>query len=57
MDKYGKHPVVKIINNMERLRRAIRAEGTQKVQEAWDEVEPTIDFFLRRQDGDKERNG
>lgn len=57
MDHYGKYPVTKIIKNVDILRKAIRAEGTQRVQEAWDEIEPVIDFFLRRKDQDPEHRG
>lgn len=45
--------VVKIINKIERLRKAIRREGTPAVQEAWDALEPHVSIFLNaeRQDG------
>lgn len=58
MDRhYGKYPVTKIIKNVDLLRKAIRAEGTQRVQDAWDEIEPVIDFFLRRSDDNPEQGG
>lgn len=37
---------VTIYNKIERLRRAIRREGTPTVQEAWDQLEPHISIFL-----------
>jgi DNA-directed RNA polymerase beta' subunit len=38
--------VVRIINRIERLRRAIRTEGTPAIQEAWDQLEPHVSIFL-----------
>lgn len=52
MDRYGQRKVVKIFNDMDRLRKAIRAEGTPKIQEAWDRIEPVIDLFYQRPSGD-----
>lgn len=43
---YGKMSAAEIINRRNRLRRAIRSEGTPKVQEAWDAYEEVIDFDL-----------
>lgn len=37
---------VTIINKIERLRRAIRAEGTPTIQAQWDALEPHVSFFL-----------
>ena len=37
---------VTIYNKIGRLRRAIRAEGTPAVQEAWDALEPYVSVFL-----------
>ncbi len=37
---------VTIIRKIERLRKAIRREGTPAVQEAWDEMEPHVSIFL-----------
>ena len=46
---------IKIINKIERLRRAIRSEGTPAVQEAWDQLEPHVSIFLNaeRDHGDR----
>lgn len=52
MERYGQRKVVKIINDMDRLRKAIRSEGTPKIQEAWDRIEPVIDMFYQRPGGD-----
>ena len=38
---------VRIYNYIERLRQAIRREGTPAVQEAWDKLEPHVSTFLR----------
>lgn len=38
---------VKIYNYIDRLRRAIRAEGTPAVQDAWDKLEPHVAIFLQ----------
>jgi len=37
---------VRIYNYIERLRRAIRREGTPAVQEAWEKLEPHVSIFL-----------
>lgn len=42
--RYGKRDVPKMIRQVNELRTAIRAEGTPKVQDAWDKVEEHIDF-------------
>jgi len=43
---YGKMSAAEIINRRNRLRRAIRSEGSPKIQEAWDAYEEVIDFDL-----------
>ena len=47
VDRYGQRKVVKIYNDMERLRKAIRSEGTPAIQEAWDRIEPVVDMFYQ----------
>ena len=42
--KYGQRNVVKMFNQINALRKAIRSEGTPAIQEAWDKVEEHIDF-------------
>lgn len=37
---------VTIYNKIERLRRAIRREGTPAIQETWDEIEPYVSTFM-----------
>lgn len=37
---------VRIYNYIERLRRAIRREGTPAIQEAWEKLEPHVSIFL-----------
>lgn len=37
---------VTVYNKINRLRRAIRAEGTTAVQDAWDDVEPHVSVFM-----------
>lgn len=38
--------IITVIRKIERLRRAINSEGTPKVQEAWDELEPHVSVLL-----------
>lgn len=38
---------VRIYNYIQRLREAIRREGTPAVQEAWDKLEPHVSIFLQ----------
>ena len=38
--------VVKIINKIDRLRKAIRREGTPAIQACWDDLEPHVSIFL-----------
>lgn len=37
---------VTIYNKIDRLRKAIRREGTPAVQKCWDDLEPHISIFL-----------
>ncbi len=51
--------MVRIYNYIERLRRAIRREGTPAIQEAWDKLEPHVSIFLTGDgsDGTSGKNG
>lgn len=42
--RYGNRRVTKMYAEIDALRRAIAAEGTPAIQEAWDRVEEHIDF-------------
>lgn len=44
---------VTIYNKINRLRRAIREEGSPKVQAAWDEMEPHVSAFFNTSSVDK----
>ena len=46
--KYGNRNVPKMIRQVDDLRKAIRAEGTPAIQDAWDQVEQHIDYAYRR---------
>jgi hypothetical protein len=46
-EKYGLRNVVKMISDVDELRKAIRAEGTPAIQDAWDRIEPHIDYAYR----------
>ena len=37
---------VTIYNKVERLRKAIRREGTPAIQDSWDQLEPHISIFM-----------
>jgi hypothetical protein len=37
---------VTIYNKIDRLRKAIRREGTPAIQEAWDNLEPYVSTFM-----------
>ena len=37
---------ITIYNYIGRLRKAIRAEGTPAIQEAWDKLEPHVSVFM-----------
>lgn len=41
--RYGATKITKIISARNELREAIRAEGTPRIQEAWDRLEQWID--------------
>jgi len=43
--RYGNRTIVKMFNQINALRKAIRSEGTPAIQEAWDKVEEHIDFI------------
>lgn len=43
--KYGNRTIIKMFNQINALRKAIRSEGTPAIQEAWDKVEEHIDFI------------
>lgn len=48
--RYGNRTIIKMFNQINALRKAIRAEGTPAIQEAWDKVEEHIDFvYAERQ--------
>jgi hypothetical protein len=47
-ETYGTRSVPDMIAQVNELRRAIRAEGTPAVQDAWDKVEEHIDFAYRK---------
>lgn len=38
---------VTIYNKIERLRKAIRREGTPAIQDSWDQLEPHVSIFLK----------
>lgn len=42
--RYGARPVAKLYAEINDLRRAIRAAGTPRIQDAWDKVEEHIDI-------------
>lgn len=43
---YGKMSAAEIVNRRNRLRKAIRSEGSPRIQEAWDAYEEVLDFDL-----------
>lgn len=43
--KYGNRNVPKMYGQINTLRALIRSEGSPAIQEAWDEIEPHIDFI------------
>ena len=45
LKRYGNRTIVKMFNQINALRKAIRSEGTPAVQEAWDKVEEHIDYI------------
>lgn len=48
-DTYGRRPITMLYAQIDALRKAIRAEGTQRVQDAWDKVEEHIDYVYTTQ--------
>lgn len=46
--KYGERNITKMIREIDVLRQSIRAEGTPAIQDAWDKVEPHIDYAYQR---------
>lgn len=46
--RYGRRKVTKMYAEINRLRAAIRAEGTPAIQDAWDAVEEHIDFVYQQ---------
>jgi hypothetical protein len=48
MPRYGNRTIVKMFNQINALRKAIRSEGTPMIQEAWDKVEEHIDFIYQQ---------
>lgn len=44
---------ITIYNYIGRLRKAIRAEGTPAIQEAWDNLEPHVSVFFSGEDVDR----
>jgi len=47
--RYGNRTIIKMFNQINALRKAIRNEGTPAIQEAWDKVEEHIDFIYAEQ--------
>jgi len=47
-ERYGNRTIVKMFNQINVLRKAIRQEGTPAIQEAWDRVEEHIDFVYAK---------
>ena len=43
--RYGNRTIIRMFNQINALRKAIRKEGTPAIQEAWDKVEEHIDFI------------
>jgi len=46
-EKYGRRNVTKMIAQVQTLRAAIQAEGTEAIQDAWGAVEEHIDYAYR----------
>jgi len=47
--RYGNRTIIKMFNQINALRKAIRSEGTPAIQDAWDKVEEHIDFIYAEQ--------
>lgn len=45
--RYGNRKVPKMYAQINELRKAIRAEGSPAIQDAWDNVEEHIDFVYK----------
>lgn len=43
-ERFGVRRVTKMYADINKLRQAIRSEGTEAIQEAWDRVEECIDY-------------
>ena len=56
-ERYGKRRVPKMYAEVNRLRSAIRAEGTPEIQDAWDAVEEWIDFAFGKNATQKDAAG
>lgn len=41
--RYGNTKIIKLRHAVNELRKAIRAEGTPSIQDAWDRAEPWLD--------------
>ena len=48
-NRYGNRTIIKMFNQINALRKAIRNEGTPAIQDAWDKVEEHIDFIYAEQ--------
>jgi len=46
--RYGNRTIIKMFNQINALRKAIRSEGTSAIQEAWDKVEEHIDYIYEK---------
>lgn len=49
-NKYGNRRIITMYAEIQVLRTAIRAEGTEAIQNAWDRVEEHIDYAYRTVD-------
>ncbi|MFX4298544.1 hypothetical protein [Pseudosulfitobacter pseudonitzschiae] len=53
-ERYGKAKIVTLRRDVDALRKAIRAEGSENVQECWEKVERWVDrVFTTDQGGRK----
>lgn len=46
-ERYGKAKIVTLRRDVDDLRTAIRAEGTENVQDCWDKVERWVDEVFK----------
>lgn len=51
--RYGRRKVTRMYAEIDALRKAIRAEGTPAIQDAWDAVEEHIDYAYRAESEDR----